>query len=357
MLNMTNPEAGDQEDFAALFEESLKHLVSGFEPGQEVQGTITDINENSIFIDVGAKSEGVVDRQEYVDKSGQLTVGIGDEINVRFLNMDNGEFRFSSRISGAAAERVLEDAYKSAIPVEGVVVEERKGGYSVMIGGRKAFCPYSQIDLFGAGPAEQYLHNSFSFLITQFSDRDLVVSRRRVLEQERTRKREALVETLEPGMIVHGVVRNIRPFGVFVDLDGAEGLIPMGELAWEHVDDAASVVTVGQEIDVMVTAIDWPRDRISLSLRRAGADPWTDIETRWSVGRRTVGRVVRIIPPGAIVSIESGVEGLVHISKLGGGRRLASANEVVKEGEEIEVVIASPWRPSSSPRRKPAWDV
>lgn len=338
---MTNPEAGDLEDFASLFEDSLKNLVSGFEPGQEVKGIITDMNENVVFIDVGAKSEGVVDRQEFVDKTGELTVGVGDTITVHFVTMQDGEFRFSSRISGQAAERLLEDAYHSGIPVEGVVVEERKGGYSVMIGGRKAFCPYSQIEIFGAGPAEQYLHNSFTFLITQFGDRDLVVSRRRVLERERTQKREALVETLEPGMVVHGVVRNIRPFGVFVDLGGAEGLIPMGELAWERVEDASSIVQIGQEVDVVVTAIDWAQDRLSLSLRRAGTDPWSDVETRWTVGQRTLGRVLRIIPPGAIVSLEAGIDGLIHISKLGGGRRLASAGEVLEVGQELEIIIES----------------
>ena len=328
-------------DFAALFEASMKKLVAGFDPGALVRGTVTDIGEDAVFIDVGAKSEGVIDRHELTDASGALTVQPGQEIEAYFVGSEAGELRFTTRISGAAAERLLREAYQGGIPVEGAVTEERKGGFTVMIGGQQAFCPYSQIDLPGGAPASEQLGQHLSFVITQFDPPNLVVSRRRLLERERAAERAKLEQTLKVGDIVSGVVRRVQPFGAFVDIGGVEGLVPVGELAWDRVESAESVIRAGEAVQVAVTGLDWAAGRISLSLRRAGADPWTEAEERYPVGSRHAARVTRLIPAGAICRLEAGVEGLIHISKLGGGRRIGHAQEVMAVGDEVEVVVES----------------
>ena len=325
-------------DFERYIEQAGE-LKTFFEPGEKVTGRITAITENTVFVDIQAKSEGLIDRVQ-LEKDGELKYAEGDEIEAFFAHSRGGELHLTVQILGSTADDdSLFDAYEAQIPIEGRVESERTGGFEVKIGNKTAFCPFSQIDLYSARDKNIYLGEKFSFLITECTDRNLVVSRRRLLEQEQAKGREQLQGELVEGAVVEGTVRNIRDFGVFVDIGGVEGLVPMGELAWNRVENAEDVVSIGQKVQVYVNKIDWAADRISLSLRRALGDPWDDVVDKYHETKCYNGVVTRLMDFGAFVQLEPGIEGLVHISKLGAGKRLNHAREVLEEGQEIEVYI------------------
>jgi small subunit ribosomal protein S1 len=329
------------EDFASLLEESyVEH--GKLEPGQKVEATVIKITGDWVFLDVGQKGEGVVDRKELLDGEGNLTVAEGDRLSVFFRSRAGGELRFSARIGSADAGLAsLEEAFRGGIPVEGVVEKEVKGGYEVRVAGQRAFCPFSQIDLRRAAGPEAYLGRHFTFRLTQFGERgrNLVVSRRALLEEEQRQQREALKATLQVGMTVTGPVTRIQDFGAFVDLGGVEGLIPVSEVGWGRVDQIRDRLHEGDRVTVVVKALDWERDRITLSLRDTLADPWEEAARRFPEGSVHSGTVSRLAPFGAFVALAEGVDGLLHISKLGAGKRLSHAREAVREGERLEVVV------------------
>ena len=328
-------------DFGAMLERDLQNFHRDFKPGQKLTGTVTAIDDNAVFVDIGGRSEGVLSREEATDKQGRLTAEEGESITVFFVGDRDGEVRLTTRIGSQADSGQLLDAWENGIPVEGKVIGEINGGFEVEVGGHRGFCPYSQIDL-RRGEAASYIGEKYLFSISQADNslRNLVLSRRELLEQEQAQAREKLREELEPGMILEGEVRRIMPFGVFVDLGaGVDGLVPLRELAWGHKVEPGDLVAPGDRVSVMVRELDWEKNRISLSLRYAVGNPWEDAAAKYPVGGRFVGTVVKLMPFGAFVELEPGIEGLLHISKLGGGRRVNHPREVLEEGARIEVVV------------------
>jgi len=337
---MENNDTAGEESFADLLEKSL--VDSGrFEPGQKVDAVILKISGEWVFVDIGQKGEGVVDKKELLDAEGQLTVAEGDRIPVYFLSARGGEMRFAARLGGDAGLGQLEEAWRGGIPVDGLVEKEVKGGFEVKVAGKRAFCPYSQIALRGGVASEEVLGRHFSFRISQYGEagRNIVLSRRALLEEERNRQKEALKGTLREGMSVQGTVTRIQDFGAFVDIGGVEGLLPVSEVGWGRVEDIRERLREGQEVEVVVKAIDWERDRFTFSLREALDDPWQEVPRKYPEGSCHRGTVSRLAPFGAFVTLEEGVDGLLHISKLGAGRRLSHPREAVKEGEVLEVKI------------------
>ncbi len=337
MPNETNAKS----DFGAFLEQQAGSLRSEFEVGEKLTGTVTAVDRKTVFVDVNARSEGVLDRGELEDENGELTVEPGQQIEVYFMGgEDEDELRLTTRVTGDTADAALWDAYQGKIPVEGRVEKERTGGFEVKVGDASGFCPYSQIDIFRQDAAG-YIGERFRFLIIEYDEhgKNLVLSRRQFLEREREAQKGALRERLEVGDLIEGKVTKLMPFGAFVDIGGTEGLIPMRELAWGRTESAEDVVRAGDKVSVKVLEIDWDQERFTLSLRSAQGDPWEEVPSKYVAGARRQGRVTKLMPFGAFVELEPGVEGLIHISKFGTGRRISHPKEVVEEGALVEVSI------------------
>lgn len=332
------------------FEKSFAEMMEGgvtvpesFDPGQRVEATVIRISDSSVFVDVGGKSEGYIGREEFVDDDGGISIKTGDRIKAYFLSAQRGDMLFTTNLGGgSAAQAHLEEAYSSEIPVEGTVEKEIKGGFEVKIAGSvRAFCPYSQMDLRRIEDAEQWVGRSFSCLITQYEEhgRNIVVSRRRLLEAEQLRKRDELQKILKVGDVVAGRVTSIRDFGAFVDIDGLEGLLPVSEIGWGHVEDIHAHLEVGRQVEVAIMKLDWENDRFSFSLKQTLPDPWEEAVKKFPEGSFHSGKVARLTAFGAFVTLAEGVDGLIHISALAGGRRINHPREVIGEGQVVEVRI------------------
>ncbi|MCM2356811.1 MAG: 30S ribosomal protein S1 [Geobacteraceae bacterium] len=335
-------DTNEEESFAEMFERSF--TKSGrLEPGEKVEARVLKITGDWIFLDTGRKGEGVLDRKELLDAEGNLTVREGDVITAWFLSSANNEMRFTTKLgAGPAGSARLEDAWRSGIPVEGFVEKVIKGGYEIKIGGSvRAFCPFSQISLGRVEDNTQFVGRHLSFRISEYAEngRNIVVSHRALLEEERQQLRERLRESLVEGMTVKGTVTSIREFGAFVDIGGIEGLIPISEIGWGRVEQIGDILSVGQEVAVVVKRLDWANDRFSFSLKETLADPWEKVVEKYPAGSYHSGVVARLAQFGAFVTLGDGVDGLIHISRLAAGKRISHPREVVKEGERVEVKI------------------
>lgn len=335
----------EDESFAELFEQSFRESKGRLEPGQKVTARVLKVSAEWIFIDTGHKGEGIVDRKEFLDLDGNVTVKEGDTIAAYFLSSSHGEMRFTTRIGGGASGSAqLEEAWQAGVPVEGLVEKEIKGGYEIKLGGTaRAFCPYSQIALRRVENPESLVGTRLAFRITDYSEkgRNIVVSRRVLLEEEQQRLREEAQAGLEEGMTVTGTVTSLQDFGAFVDIGGLEGLIPISEIGWARVKDVSEVLSVGQQVQVVIKTIDREKERISLSLKDTLADPWEQVVEKYPEGSFHTGSVARLATFGAFVTLAAGVDGLIHISKLGAGKRINHPREVLKEGETVEVRVES----------------
>jgi len=335
----------EEESFADMLEQSLGSQGGRLAPGQKVSARVLKIGTEWLFIDTGHKGEGVVDLKEFLDPDGNPTVQEGDTVTVYFLSSSRGEMRFTTMIGGGAQGNAqLEEAWRSGVPVEGAVEKEIKGGFEVKLAGSaRAFCPFSQMGLRRIENPESIIGNRLAFRITDYSERgrNIVVSRRVLLEEEQRRLREEAQAALSEGMTVTGTVTSIRDFGAFVDLGGIEGLVPVSEVAWSRVNDIREVLSSGQQVQVVVKAIDREKDRIFLSLKDALPDPWEKAAELYRDGSFHSGRVARLAQFGAFVTLSDGVDGLIHISRLGEGKRINHPRDVLKEGETVEVKVES----------------
>ena len=253
-VSSAEEEKGHEEmGFAAMFEESEPSL-GRLEPGQKIEAEIIRISKEWVFLDLGGKSEGTLALSELLDEEGKVTVKEGDRLEVYFLTVERNEKIFTTKIGGAAAKAHLEEAFHSAIPVDGTVTKEIKGGFEVKIGSIRAFCPFSQMGLRKITDNDQYIGQQFSFIIIEYKEngRNIIVSHRKILEEQRAEQKEALKETLEVGQTVPGMITSIRDFGAFVDIGGIEGLIPVSEMSWGRVSDVHSVLEEGQKVEVAV---------------------------------------------------------------------------------------------------------
>jgi small subunit ribosomal protein S1 len=330
-----------QEDFASLFEASERSQDMRIHRDTKVEGIIVSIGEEWVFVDIGAKSEGTIAREELLDDKKEFQAKVGDPVTAYVVSTREGEILLSRKMTAAASDDAIRGAHRSGVPVEGLVTEERKGGYSVTVLGKQAFCPYSQMDLRSAGVPSDYIGKRFTFRIAEFSERgrNLVLSRREILEEERLKQVAQLKKTLKAGDEVQGTVQKLAPFGAFVDIGGIEGLIPMSELAWYRVGDVADVLRQGESVTVRILDLDWDNNRISLSLKQTLEDPWSSVSQRYAEETVLTGTVTKLMNFGAFVQLEPGVEGLIHISNLGMGRRINHPKEAVSEGEQVQVRV------------------
>lgn len=331
--------------FAELFEQSGKENKRWLEPGQKLTGKVLKIGTEFIFMDTGQKGEGVIERKEFLDPDGNLTVKEGDDISAYFLSSNHGEMHFTTRIGGGASgggSTQLEQAWQAGVPVEGVVEKEIKGGYEIKLGGAaRAFCPYSQIALRRVENPEALIGTRLTFRISEYAEngRNIIVSRRALLEEEQRQLKEDAQAGISEGMTVAGTVISLQDYGAFVDIGGLEGLLPISEIGWSRVKDVREVLSVGQQLKVVIKSIDREKDRISLSIKDTLADPWDQVADKYPEGSFHTGTVARLDTFGAFVTLSDGVDGLLHISKLGSGKRINHPREVVKEGEQVEVKI------------------
>lgn len=332
----------DMEDFAALLEQSLLGARE-LKPGQKIEATVLQVGSQWVFLDVGQKGEGVLDIRELQDAEGKAAVAVGDRLPVYFLSGAGGELRFTTRLGqGAAGAAQIEEAWRSGIPVEGRLEKEVKGGFEVRLaGGMRAFCPFSQLGMRRDADAEIPVGQSLSFKVMQFGEqgRNVVVSHRALMEEERARQRESLRETLKEGMVVQGTVTALREFGAFVDIGGLEGLLPISEISYGRVENIGEALHVGQQLQLAVKKLDWEAGRFSFSLRDTQADPWSKVGTLYAEGSVHTGTVVRLVPFGAFVALEEGIDGLIHISRLGAGRRISHPREVLEVGQQLLVTV------------------
>lgn len=335
-------DTNEDENFADLLEQSLAG-IKPLTPGQQIEAKVLQIGDQWIFLDVGQKGEGVLDARELHDDEGQLTVTAGDRVKVFFLSRAGGELQFTTRIGGGTAGHAqLEEAWRNRIPVEGRLEKEVKGGYEIRLPGNvRAFCPFSQLGLRREENAAELVGQSFSFQIAQYAEqgRNIVVSHRAILEEERREQRDALKQTLKEGMVVNGTVTAIREFGAFVDIGGLEGLLPISEISYGRVANIEEVLHIGQELQVAVKSCDWEADRFSFSLRDTLADPWSKVGILYTDGSTHTGTVARLTDFGAFVTLEEGIDGLIHISKLGAGRRVSHPREVLEVGQQLLVTV------------------
>jgi small subunit ribosomal protein S1 len=307
---VTEPE----EDFAAMFEASVQ--AKRLDKGDSVEGTVVAIGEEVAFVDVGGKGEATMDLAELRDADGGVEVAVGDRIQAIVISTAGG-LTLSRRLARrAATERQIEDAFHARLPVEGKVERAVKGGYEVRIGGQRAFCPLSQIGSPGAEPSALE-GQVFEFRIIEYSEggRNLVVSRRALLEEEQQARAAEVRRTIVVGAVLTGRVASVRDFGAFVDLGGGvQGLLHVSEMAWSRVAAPADVVKPGDEITVKVLRVEEDGKKIALGLKQLTADPWTKVSETYEVGQTRVGRVTRVADFGAFVELEPGIEALAHVS-------------------------------------------
>lgn len=331
-----------EESFALLFEKDSKR-GGRLEPGQKVSSNIVSISGDFVYVSLGGKSEGVIDLAEFKDEEGTHTLTVGDEVDCYFVSVQNGLKRLTTLRYGLStlSLRGIRDAFEAGLPVSGKVVKELKGGFEVSVGKVRSFCPFSQIDLRGFRGTETYIGETFPFKVLEFEEegRNIILSRRSLLEEEQQRKVEELKKELKVGMEVSGKVRAVQNFGVFVDLGGIDGLIPLSEVGWGRVENIREVISIGQEVEVKIIGIDWERDRLTISLKAMQPDPFLGAEEKYPVDSVVHGNIVRLAPFGAFVNLEPGVDGLIHISKLGAGRRIKHPKEVVEVGQLVEAYV------------------
>jgi small subunit ribosomal protein S1 len=302
----------EEEDFAAMFEASLQ--TRHFEKGEPIEGSIVAIGPEVALVDVGGKGEAVINVDELKNPDGEIEVAVGDRIQAMVTSTAGG-ITLSRRLAGSAAsDRQFEDAFHSGLPVEGKVERAIKGGYEVRLGRNRAFCPISQIDLRGADAAA-YEGNVYQFRIIEYKDggKNIVVSRRVLLEVEQQANAAAIREQIVPGAVLAGRVASVRDFGAFVDLGaGIQGLLHVSEMSWSRVSNPSEIVKPGEEITVKVLRVDEDKKKISLGLKQLSADPWSRVGDSYNVGQQRAGRITRVAEFGAFVELEPGIEALAH---------------------------------------------
>ncbi len=302
------------EDFAAMFEASIK--AKRFKEGQTLQGTIVAIGPEVAFVDIGGKGEATIEVEELKDEDGDIEVAVGDRIQAMVVSTVGG-LQLSRKLArGAATDRQLEDAFRTGLPVEGKVEKEVKGGYEVRIARQRGFCPFSQIDIVRTEPSA-HLGKVYAFRIIEYKEggRNLVLSRRALLEEEQRASAAEVRRSVVAGAVLTGRVVSVREFGAFVDLGGGvQGLLHVSEMGWSRVSDPSALFKPGDEITVKVLRVDADGEKISLGLKQLVEDPWSRVHEKYAVGQVQMGRVTRVAEFGAFVALEPGVEALAHAS-------------------------------------------
>ena len=332
------------ESFAKLLEKNGTQSAR-LAPGQKVKARVVSISGDLVYIDIGGKSEGVIDLEEFREKDGSVRIEEGEEVEAFFLSVQNGIRKLTTLVNGYSAVELtsIQSAYEAGLPVNGEVKREVKGGFEVLVGGVRCFCPHSQIDMKGGREGGIYLGQTFPFKVLEYEEegRNIILSRRVLIEKEKQASIDRLKESLKVGAEILGRVSSLQKFGAFVDVGGMEGLIPMSEISWTRVEKLEDMLALGQEVTVKIISLDWDNNRLTLSMKALQPDPWSLAAEKYPVDGRVNGTIVRLAPFGAFVSLEPGIDGLVHISNLGAGRRINHPREVVEVGQRVEVYILS----------------
>ena len=330
------------ESFAQLFEESLKEIET--RPGSIVRGVVVAIDKDVVLVDAGLKSESAIPAEQFKNAQGEIEIQVGDEVDVALDAVEDGFGE--TLLSREKAKRheawlMLEKAYEEAATVTGVINGKVKGGFTVELNGIRAFLPGSLVDV---RPVRDTLHlegKELEFKVIKLDQKrnNVVVSRRAVIESENSAERDQLLENLQEGMEVKGIVKNLTDYGAFVDLGGVDGLLHITDMAWKRVKHPSEIVNVGDEITVKVLKFDRERTRVSLGLKQLGEDPWVAIAKRYPEGTRLTGRVTNLTDYGCFVEIEEGVEGLVHVSEMDWTNKNIHPSKVVNVGDVVEVMV------------------
>jgi small subunit ribosomal protein S1 len=330
------------ESFEELFEQSL--IARDLRPGSIVTGIVMEIRDDAVVVNAGLKSEGIVPIAQFRNLSGELEVAVGDEVQVALESIEDGFGE--TRLSRDKAKRSmvwdkLEGAFEGEETIEGKISGKVKGGFTVDIEDIRAFLPGSLVDVRPVRDPTYLEGKDLEFKIIKLDRKrnNIVVSRRAVVEKEFSAEREALLDRLEEGAIVKGVVKNLTDYGAFIDLGGIDGLLHITDMAWKRVRHPSEVVNVADELDVRVLRFDRERNRVSLGLKQLGEDPWSDLARRYPVGARLFGTISNITDYGCFVEIEDGVEGLVHVSEMDWTNKNVNPAKVVHTGQEVEVVV------------------
>ena len=344
----------EHEDFASLLGEYDKRQKAMQQPkiGDQVRGKVVSIQGDNVFVDLGGKTEGIIEREELMDADGNISIQVGDSISSVVSGRDEATgtlllgTQHAKRMHGSEA---LQQAYEEQSSVEGHVTGTTKGGLEVEMAGTRAFCPASQIDLGYVEDLQSFVGQRLAFRITKYEmgrHANLVVSRRALLEEEQRALAAQTRARLEVGAVMQGKVSSLQDYGAFIDLGGIEGLVHVSELAFGRIEHPKELLSVGQEVEVSVLRIehtDNPRhpEKISLSIRALEKDPWSEVEVNFPVGKRVMGTVIRLQPFGAFIELAPGIDGLAHISELVADRRISHPQEVLSVGERVEAKVLS----------------
>ncbi|MEZ5790031.1 MAG: 30S ribosomal protein S1 [Nitratireductor sp.] len=331
-----------REDFAALLEES--YITHDVVEGAVVKGIVTAIEKDLAVIDVGLKVEGRVSLKEFGAKAKDGTLKVGDEVEVYVDRVENamGEAVLSREKARREESWIrLEKQFEAGEKVEGVIFNQVKGGFTVDLDGAVAFLPRSQVDIRPIRDVTPLMNNPQPFQILKMDRRrgNIVVSRRTILEESRAEQRSEIVQNLEEGQVVEGVVKNVTDYGAFVDLGGIDGLLHVTDMAWRRVNHPSEILTIGQTVKVQIIRVNQETHRISLGMKQLESDPWDSIEAKYPVGAKITGRVTNITDYGAFVEIEPGIEGLIHVSEMSWTKKNIHPGKIVSTSQEVEVAV------------------
>lgn len=331
--------AGGANEFETLFEESLRTV----KPGGVVKGRVVGITSTHVLIDVGYKSEGGIPIQEFSDRHGNLQVKVGDEVDV-FFDSPEGE-NGGIVLSRQRAENIklweeIEKAYNEGLGIEGHIVGKVKGGFRVDVG-VPGFLPGSHVDIRPSRNLDRFIGTTDRFVILKYNRArgNVVVSRRALLEKERDSLKKEILKVLEEGVILEGTVKNITGYGAFVDLGGIDGILHISDMSWGRINHPTEVVHVGEKLKVVVLKFDPEKERISLGIKQLTPDPWHTVAEKYPVGSRVQGKVISLMDYGAFVELESGIEGLIHISEMSWTKKVSHPSKILQVGQTVEVVV------------------
>lgn len=334
--------SSNEESFAALFEESLARQE--MRSGEIITAEVISVDNDHVIVNAGLKSESVIDANEFKSPQGELEVAIGDFVKVAIEKLEDGFG--STLLSRDKAKRMeawldLEDAMNEDRVVNGYITSRVKGGLRVSVNGIMAFLPGSLVDIRPVKDTTPFENKEWEFKVIKLDRKrnNIVVSRRAVLEVTAGADREALLETLEEGATVKGIVKNITDYGAFVDLGGVDGLLHITDLAWRRVKHPSEVLAVGDEVDAKILKFDQEKNRVSLGIKQLGDDPWISLSRRYPVGTRLFGKVSNLTDYGAFVEVEAGIEGLVHVSEMDWTNKNIHPGKIAQLGDEVEVMI------------------
>lgn len=337
----------ESQEFQKLLDEREKKLSQGtiksFTPGEILKGTIVEITKDFVVVDVGLKSEGLIPIEEF-GATDEIVLGSSVEVYLDEPESTSGQITLSRE--KARKERqwefIIENCKEGSI-IPGVVLRKVKGGLMVDIGGMDAFLPGSQIDNKRIKTIDEYIGKTFDVKILKINleRKNIVVSRREILEDERVCKKAEMLEDIKAGDIRRGVVKNITDFGVFLDLDGIDGLLHITDMTWKRIKHPSEVVALGDELEVMILHVDKDKGRVALGLKQKDSNPWDEIERRYPPGTRVRGKIVNLVAYGAFIEIEPGIEGLIHVSEMSWVKNVTDPSQIVNKGDEVEAIVLS----------------